>query len=841
MLRAGYGNLNMDPASLSFPFLSRPGIARLAGALRLRGPLSKEPTARVLHALLLGISVWAAFYLVVILPFFTVRKGGNLIALGGVALASASALHLLNRGSLRRSAIVYVLSSWVVYTVVIVLQGGIRSPLLIFYMALPISAAWLFGYRGTLWMAAGCAVSTLLLALMETAGFGPYVYFPGTPFALWATAVLAIVMAAVPVARVMKTLQDALAESKLAQEALRSDRDLMARVMETSPAGILAVSRDGKINFANARAASLLGMTPDAICRSYLDSAEWKTTSHDGSPLPAYQTPLLEALAHREAVDGMQVAIRPGDSRILLSVNAARLVNAAGEFDGAVISVEDVTERRRVEDELHHHQENLQELVDQRTAELVSALDQAQSANRAKTLFLANMSHELRTPLHAILGFSNLMRREQGLAARHTETLDIISRSGSQLLALIDDILDMARIEAGHGGLAITRVDLTEVVRDVMNLMRGPAMQKSLELSTEWSGAKVHLVRTDGPKLRQVLVNLVGNAITYTDAGSVILRVNIEEADHPGKLRLRVEVQDTGIGIAPEAQESVFDPFVQLGQPNSRKGTGLGLAICRQFAQIMGGTMQVESALGKGSKFRVELPAEAAGESQAGALQEGESIVAIAPNQREFRVLVIEDDLASRLLLERLLEGAGFKVRTAPDGESGIRVFSVWHPHFIWLDIRLPGMNGLEVTRKIRTLAHGEDVKIAALTASAFNDERDAVLAAGVDDFVRKPFQAETVFACMGKLLGVQYARSTTVTQPFTDPSRHGLAEIAALPKELKTQLLHAVLLLDKDRILEVIRSVSALDPALASELTRHAEALEFTPIMRAIQSGEAA
>ena len=429
-------------------------FARLAAVVRLRGPLIGDPTARMLHTLLLSILVWLIVYFILFFPFpiFVVRKFGAAVLALTMLLTVVIALISLRRGSLRTAALIYVCGMWLVFSVLIVFGGGVRSPGLVMYSALPISAAWLFGYRGTLWTAAGCVASGLLLAALEMAGIGPYPYFFAARLGMVSNLILTTVIVAVPVTRVMNALQDALAESKLSQEALRNEREMMGRVMETSPAGILALNRDGKVTFANAHGAQVLGATPDELLQRSFDSPEWNTTAYDGQPLAREQLPFVRVQSARQAVYGVQLAIHPGNDPILLSVNAAPLVDARGEFDGEVITVEDITGRRRVEEELLRHQEHLQELVEQRTAELVEARDQAQAANRAKTLFLANMSHELRTPLNAILGFSDLIRRDEGVSAKQAEALGIINRSGTHLLALIDDVLDMARIEAGHRG-----------------------------------------------------------------------------------------------------------------------------------------------------------------------------------------------------------------------------------------------------------------------------------------------------------------------------------------------------------------------------------------------------
>jgi PAS domain S-box-containing protein len=800
----------------------------LAAALRLRGPLAGNPKAQTMNGLLLGILAWLGIHDLIFLAL-SARKPANLAMTTALALIAILSLSLLRRSTLRAAGVVYIVGCWLIFSAVITLSGGIRSPVLVYYSALPISAAWLFGRRGTLLTAAACIASAVVLALMETAGFGPYWYFPGVPFGLLSALILALLIAALPIAHVMQTLEHSLDQSGLAQEALHKERDVLNRVMETSPAGIVAFDRDGRINFANTRGALVLGTTSDEIYQRSYDSAEWNITAWDGQPLTPEQRPFFIVKSRGEALFGLQFATQKGDKPILLSVNAAPLVDAAGEFEGVVATIEDVTERERVKRELLRHREDLEELVDQRTTELVAALDQARVADRARMLFLANMSHELCTPLNAILGFSDLLRREAGMSARQIEALEIINRSGSQLLAWVDDLLDVAKVGTGHGKLEITTLDLTELVHEVMRVMRAVAAEKKLGLSLVRPGTRFPLIRADAPKLRQILTNLINNAIKYTDAGSIVLRVDIAPAAGNPKLCLRIEVQDTGIGIPPDDQARIFEPFVQLGQPNSRKGSGLGLAICHQFLQMMGGAIQVESVPGTGSTFRVELLVDEAKEAATLTAADNVKLDGLAADQPQFRVLLLGDDEANCLFLKRLL--IGFQVQTAEDAESGVRVFSDWQPHIIFLDTQLQRNNRLDVVARIRELRGGTEVKIVALMDAGC----DAVQTAGIDDWVRKPVRPETVFGCMERLLGVRDLRLTPLV------TRHPLEGVAALPGSLKSQLLEAIVLLDKERIGEVIRSISAVNPGLAGELVRRAEALEFTAILRAVRSQEPA
>ena len=384
----------------------------------------------------------------------------------------------------------------------------------------------------------------------------------------------------------------------------------------------------------------------------------------------------------------------------------------------------------------------LETQVAERTRELEIAKDAAERANKAKSSFLAHMSHELRTPLNSILGFSAMVRDAPELSEKHREDLATVCRSGEHLLGLIDDVLDTAKIEAGRVTLNHASFDLGDLVRDCIVMMRVRASDKGLELFLHSDPIVPRFVRSDAGKLRQVLVNLIGNAVKFTERGSVTVRLNARRMDASRDIRLILEVEDTGIGIAPEDQARIFDVFVQAGQTSTQKGTGLGLSITQQFVHMMGGSIHVESSIGKGSLFRVELPVQEAEESEAVAANDDRGqVVGLAPGQPDYRILIVEDKRENWLLLQRLLEDAGFQVQVAEDGAQGVEMFRTWQPHLIWMDIRLPVMGGLEATGRIRALEGGRRVKIVALTASAFAQQREEVLAAGLDDFLRKPYR----------------------------------------------------------------------------------------------------
>ncbi|MEO8596031.1 MAG: ATP-binding protein [Candidatus Solibacter sp.] len=486
--------------------------------------------------------------------------------------------------------------------------------------------------------------------------------------------------------------------------------------------------------------------------------------------------------------------------------------------------------------EVQKYKQDLESLVDQRTAELVKARDQAEGANRAKSVFLANMSHELRTPLNAILGFSSFLR-DNGALEQQRHDLDIINRSGEHLLALINDVLDVAKIEAGRTELEIATCDVGRVIEDATNMVRPGALQKGLTLRVESSQTPL-FIRTDPARLRQVLINLLNNAVKFTENGSVTLRMAVSPSNNPAEARLVFEVEDTGAGIAVSDQAAIFDTFVQAGAAYRQQGTGLGLTISRQIVELMGGTIQVESVPGQGSRFRMEITVARAEESEVSQGPPLKQVFRLEQGQPEYRILIVEDQQENWMILERLLNTAGFQTRVAENGADGVKEYRAWRPQFIWMDLRMPLMDGVEATRMIRESEGGGEVKIVAVTASGDLRKRRELLTLGMDGYVPKPYRSTEIFECMAHHLGCRYQVSETTSKAESQGTGALRAEdLSTLPAEMRHELREAIVALNRERISAAIGRISEVNEGLGLILTRHAESYRYSRIFDVIKT----
>ncbi|TAN68959.1 MAG: response regulator [Methylobacter sp.] len=574
-------------------------------------------------------------------------------------------------------------------------------------------------------------------------------------------------------------------EHKRIEDALRKASLYTRSLIEASLDPLITISPEGKITDVNQATENVTGRTRDELI---------------GSDFCAYFTePENARAAYRKVFSEGSVIDYPLSIRHVSGLitdviyNASGYRNEQGEVEGVFAAARDITERKRVEAELDQYRHHLEELVKQRTLALSIAKDAAEAANRAKSIFLANMSHELRTPMNAILGFAQLMARDQRIPEEVLRNIATINRSGQHLLSLINDVLEISRIESGRNQVIQESFNLVKSLEVVREMIVVRANDKKLAFNVEYGNDLPRYVLGDAHRLQQVLINLLGNAVKFTEQGEIRLLVGIQPDQ-----RILFSVLDTGPGISKEEQEHIFDAFYQVhGSVSKGEGSGLGLAISREFVRLMGGELTLKSKLNDGCTFSFSLPLPITDNrpSETKSLW----VTGLTPGQSAPRILVAEDQVDNQGLIEQLLQQIGSEVCIASNGLEAVELFQSWRPQLILMDIRMPVMDGYEATRCIRKLPGGDTLPIIALTASVFEEDKVQLLDAGCNEMITKPIQAELLFDVIGRLLGLTFDythQDVLETRQEATQVKTGLT-LATLPEALREELAKSAAVLD--------------------------------------------
>jgi PAS domain S-box-containing protein len=525
---------------------------------------------------------------------------------------------------------------------------------------------------------------------------------------------------------------------KQAEEVLRNQELRLRTLLEQLPDGIiLAEQETGNFVLVNSTICDMLGYSRAEIMALGIKDLHPESEHVSVAETFAQMREGVTMIANNVLFQRKDKSIFPADVHAVL-VDLDGRTCVCGLF-------RDVSERQKMDEER-------------------LAREQAEAANVAKSAFLANMSHEIRTPLNAIIGFSQILEHDPALAARQAEQIGNIARSGRHLLALVNDILDLSRIESGRLALVETDFSLSDLLSDVERMFRYRAESKGLQFACARTAAVPRYVRADEAKLRQVLINLVGNAVKFTKAGRVDLRVDAgPEVSMDGETmkRLVVEVADTGPGIPDRDRELIFDSFQQSSAGRESGGTGLGLPISRRLVEMMNGRLEMESTVGEGSVFRFDARITPVHGVVSAGLSEYANVTGLAPVPEPWRILVVDDVDDNREVLRDMLVQVGFQVYEACNGREAVDAFADCKPHAILMDVRMPVMNGLEATRLIKTLPGGQEVPIMAVTASALEDDKQLVLDAGMRAYIRKPVGREELLMVLAREVQVQYLFDT--------------------------------------------------------------------------------
>lgn len=610
---------------------------------------------------------------------------------------------------------------------------------------------------------------------------------------------------------VVATVRD-ITERKKVEDELR----ILSNAIEQSPASVIITDKSGLIQYVNPRAVSLSGFSANEIMGRKIASMNFEICLEDSGR----KDKIMDAVLSGKEWHGEMRHIVKSGGFYWAQASISPIRDKNGKITHHIFVSEDITDRK------------------QAAIELEKAKEAAENANRAKSLFLANMSHEIRTPLNAILGFSQLLGKDDSLDLLQQKQLNIINKSGEHLLSLINSVLEMSKIESGTVSLDITSIDIHGMVCDLDIVFRARAEAKNIEFEFLKSDNMPKYVMADEIKLRQILTNLLGNALKFTDSGKIRFSVTSEIMDgDEGACKLVFEVEDTGSGIDANEVEKLFRYFEQAqSSAKGKGGTGLGLAISREFARLMGGDINVRSEYGQGSVFTANIRAAISRISDH--RQSYRNIVAVSSESLPVNVHVVDDMDANRFLLKSILEPKGFTYSESSNGAEALENIKRIKPDIVLMDMLMPVMDGYTATKILKTSPETSSIAVIAVTASAFEEEKNRILEIGSDGYIRKPFNIGELLETIKTVVGIEYIYKddhTEKTEDLTKASLENANLLSALPEELRLRIRDATVSADYDMLMELVEEVAEISKKASEYLVEQVSSYNYEAIVHVL------
>jgi PAS domain S-box-containing protein len=610
-------------------------------------------------------------------------------------------------------------------------------------------------------------------------------------------------------AKVNQELENQISERKNAEEKVGENEARFRAMFENAGIGITMRNPEGYFIKANPAFESIIGYTQEELSQKHFSEVVVKEDAE-------IEVQLFEKLlkGEQEQFNFEKRYIRKDGQTIWARAVVTMVYNAKRQPIYAVGLSEDITAQRMYTEQL----QRLTEELGQSNEELLKAKETAEQANRAKSIFLSTMSHELRTPLNAILGFAQILKKDESIPERQRGFVETMYRSGSHLLDMINDVLDISKIESGRMELLPEDFNLHTMLNDIHNMFNMRAREKELGFSVSYNNQVPEFVHADIRRVRQVLINLLGNSVKFTSSGKISLKVaasSPQVVESGQKLvNLSFIVQDTGRGIPEDQLRTIFEPFRQMKGTYS-EGTGLGLAISRRIANIMGGDIKVESKEGVGSIFRFDVPLDLP-ENEINQNENKKAGISGIKGAASIKVLVVDDVSSNRIVVRSLLEPIGFTCAEAEDGRSGVTIAEQFQPNIILMDLRMPIMGGQEAVKLLRKNPKTKKIPVIAISASGYEAKRDELLKTGFEGYVSKPFKEQELYDVLAKAGKFEYTYQETVVLNGSQTKENELSlddlvpAIRTLPQPYNEKLHDAIEVQDLDEIKRLVGEIKS-------------------------------